>query len=443
MATPKRDYSNVYWRTKRCHVVLSKENNELAIETINDLTNYRDQFIDECARSGGIVDYLVWDQEFYRMFQTRYPTCATDMRLALLENTIKTLEAKEKAMPNLWELVLDGKFRLPQEDRIRIFGHGGIGFRTDDGRPTEEHTDWIFVPYFGIARLRRKYLNQIDIDRIHYMELRHYPESGEWFLNLKIKVPYGYKATELQSRELMPALAVSFGVDTLVTCLTSDGAYDEFVNVAIDKDSAVLQSRIHELDQKLHRQIIGTAHQMGYNTDDPHFDVRDMSINDRKRLETSKAYLKTARVLGRLKCKYANRKYQERNHIMKLICRGDWKYVVLDTPDFRSQLDRRTLFGYPGIYLDQRIEETGLNILDGKIRAECVDRALPYFQTTPRWNGWRRCSKCAQLNTLERLDNGEVRCKKCGFQTLPHVNNCNNLLKYGESAHLEKHQGLY
>ena len=428
-----------YWRTKRCHVVLSKFGNKIAIGTLQDLTTYRDRFINACAHAGGLLDYVMWDYEYIREWRERYPTLENDLRLGLLKRTSATLEKMERRDENVWDKFLTGGLMLPPEKYIDIVGRGGIGFRTEDGQPTTEQTEWIYVPYFGQAKLRRKYLSQQDFERTHYMQLRHYPDSGEWFLLLKIKVEYGYKATELQNRELMPALAVSFGVDTLVTTYDEySNTYSEYVNVAIDEESMTLLKRIHEIEDKLHRQIIGTAHQMGYLTDDPHFDVRDMTPADRKTLETGRRYLQTRRLLGRLKRKYANRKYVERNHIMKEICRGDWRYVVLDTTDRGVHLARQSTFGYPATYLSERIEQTGLDILADKIKAECADRALPYYQVTPKWTGWKRCSKCNKLNTFERLENGEVKCKNCGYQTLPHVNNCINLMRYGQSASLGK-----
>ena len=431
-----------YWRTTRCHIILPEKANLIAIGTLQDLTVYRDRYIGACAEQDDIIDYDFWDYDYYRQHASRFPTLAIDMRLALLRRTAERLKTTLKQIPDLWNRFIENRFHFPEENFIEISGRGGLGFRTEDGQPTTDTTDWLYVPYFGQCKQRRKFLSQAQIDRTEYMRLRHYPDSGEWYLLLFGEVEYAYKQTEPQDRTLMPALAVSFGLDVLATCYEDQSKeYSQFVNVALDERSKIAMKRIAELEEKRKRQIIGTACQMGYDAWDKSFQLRDMSPRDRYTLENGPNYKKTTRVIGRLKKQMANRKYQERHEIAKLISRGDFKYVVLDTTNPEVQRARAPLMNLNDtLYLNEQLEITGLDQLSNEIASACVDRGIPYIRTTSAWRGWTRCSKCLRLKAFPNLlDNGEVKCRFCGHQTLPHVNNAVNLIRYGEPVYLEKY----
>lgn len=433
-----------YWRTKRCHIIIPEHMNLIAKGTLQDLTVYRDRYIDACAEAGEVINHDFWDHDYYPEHQDRFPTLESDMRIGMLNRVAGSLKKRVESTPDLWRRILSNEYHLPEESYIDIGGRGGIGFRTEDGEPTNIKTDWIYVPYFGQCKFRRKYFNPIDLDRVSYMRLRHYPDSGEWYLLLRIRVEYAYKQTEPQSRELMPALAVSFGLDVLATCVESyRHDYTEYVNVAMTDKAAIIEGRIAELEEKRKRQIIGTACQMGYDAWNPSFQLRDMTPRDRYRLENGPNYKKTTRVIGRLKKQLANHKYHERHEISKFISRGDFKYVVLDTADFNIHAERYRNMGHDDNYIYEKLEKTGIDLLSAEIVSACRDHGLPIYRASTAWRGWNRCHKCNRPNAFGTPKlSGEVECRFCGHRTLPHVNNAENLLNYGESAYLEKHFDL-
>lgn len=430
-----------YWRTKRCHIIMPERANMLAKGTLQDLTVYRDRYIDACAEAREIINYDFWDHDYYPAHSDRFPTLETDMRIALLERAQATLEKELEKKPDLWRRVLSNEIHFPEEHYIDISGRGGIGFRTEEGEPTNVKTDWIYVPYFGQCKFRRKYFDPVDLERVGYMRIRHYPDSGEWYLLLRIQVEYGYKESEPQDRELMPALAVSFGLDVLATCVESyHHDYTEYVNVALSDKAIITESRIAELEAKRKRQIIGTACQMGYDAWDKSFQLRDMTPRDRYKLENGPNYMKTTRVIGRLKKQLANHKYHERHQISMAISRGDFKFVVLDTTNFNVQSERYRGTRFDDGYLHEKLERTGFDLLSDEIVSSCRDHGVPIYRASSEWRGWNRCHKCNKPKAFGQPElSGEVVCRFCGHRTMPHVNNAENLLNYGESAYLEKH----